>query len=165
MAFSPDGGRFYFCTNRPLEGSGPAKEDHDIWMVARTAQGWGAPVNLGATVNSPADDYYPTFTAAGDLYFSSRREGGRGGNDIYRSRLVDGQFQAPENLGAPINTERWEFDPFIAPDGSFLLFASSRRAARRLRPLRQLPRHRRLVVEPRNLGAPVNTIGPTTRRC
>ena len=161
MAFSPDGSRLYFCTNRPTDGAGPAKEDHDIWFVSRTAQGWSEPVSLGPVVNSPADDYYPTFTAAGDLYFSSKREGGKGGNDIYRSRFVDGKFQAPENLGPPINTERWEFDPFIAPDGSFLLFASSRPGGLGDSDLYVSFRGADgSWSEPRNLGAPVNTIGP-----
>jgi ankyrin repeat protein len=161
MAFSPDGTRLYFCSNRPLSGTGEAKKDHDIWVVTRTAQGWGEPTTLGDVVNSPADDYYPTFTAAGDLYFSSRREGGKGGNDIYRSRLVDGKFQPPENLGVPVNTERWEFDPFIAPDGSFLLFASSRPGG--LGDSDLYISFRGLDgswSEPRNLGAPVNSIGP-----
>jgi Tol biopolymer transport system component len=161
MAFSPDGRRLYFCSDRPHSGTGEAKQDHDIWVVMRAAQGWSEPVNLGETVNSPADDYYPTFTAAGDLYFSSRREGGKGGNDIYRSRFVDGKFQAPENLGAPVNTERWEFDPFIAPDGSFLLFASSRPGGLGDSDLYISFRGADgSWSEPRNLGAPVNTIGP-----
>ena len=161
MAFSPDGRRLYYCSNRPLAGAGEAKQDNDIWVVTRTAQGWSEPVNLGETVNSPADDYYPTFTSAGDLYFSSRREGGRGGNDIYRSRLVDGKLQAPENLGAPINTEKWEFDPFIAPDGSFLLFSSSRPGGLGDSDLWVSFRGADgSWSEPRNLGAPINTIGP-----
>jgi ankyrin repeat protein len=161
MAFSPDGARLYFCSDRPPAGSGEAKKDHDLWVVTRTTQGWSEPTNLGDAVNSPADDYYPTFTAAGDLYFSSKREGGKGGNDIYRSRFVDGKLQAPENLGAPINTDRWEFDPFIAQDGSFLLFASSRPGGLGDSDLYISFRGADgSWSEPRNLGAPVNSIGP-----
>jgi hypothetical protein len=44
--------------------------------------------------------------------------------EIYRSRLVDGKYIEPENLGAPINTEFDEWDPYIAPDESYLVYCS-----------------------------------------
>ncbi|MEW6335787.1 MAG: ankyrin repeat domain-containing protein [Acidobacteriota bacterium] len=161
MMFSPDGARLYYCTHRPLEAGGAVPKDSDIWFVARTAQGWGEPANPGPAVNSPADDYYPTFTTNGDMYFSSKREGGKGGNDIYRARFVNGTFERAENLGPVINTEKWEYDPFIAPDGSYLIFASSRPGG-----LGQSDLYVSFRAadgswsEPRNLGAPINTAGP-----
>lgn len=42
---SPDGKRFFFVTNRPLEGEEPG--DENIWVMDRTADGWGEPFNLG----------------------------------------------------------------------------------------------------------------------
>ena len=39
-------------------------------------------------VNSPGSEWYPTVAADGTIYFGSDREGGKGGTDIYRSRLV-----------------------------------------------------------------------------
>jgi WD40-like Beta Propeller Repeat len=51
---------------------------------------WGAPVNPGAPVNSEASEYYPLAAANGALYFVSRRKGGKGGADIFRSRLAPG---------------------------------------------------------------------------
>jgi Tol biopolymer transport system component len=38
------------------------------------------------------------------------------------SRLEGGVYQAPEHLGAPINSDADEAMPFISPDGSYLLF-------------------------------------------
>jgi Tol biopolymer transport system component len=38
---------------------------------------------------------------------------------------VDGKWQKPENLGAPINSDKGEGMPNIAPDGSYLLFSRS----------------------------------------
>lgn len=121
-----DGLHLYFSTDRPLDGKGPGTRDRDIWVTTRTARGLSEPSSLGETVNSKQGDYYPTLTNRGDLYFCSRREGGQGGHDIYRARLVHGRFERPENLGAPINTEYWDFDPFIAPDESYLIFGSDR---------------------------------------
>lgn len=45
---------------------------------------WGTPKNIGHPINSPDDDIY--FTLSGDSkrgYYSSFKEGGFGGNDIY----------------------------------------------------------------------------------
>jgi Tol biopolymer transport system component len=63
-------------------------------------------------------------TDEGTLYFVSRREGGVGGSDIYRSRLVDGTYREPENLGPIVNSTGNEGDALIAPDESYIIFNS-----------------------------------------
>jgi hypothetical protein len=60
------------------------------------------------------------------LYFMSRRKGGMGGFDIYWCKPENGEYKSVKNLGKIINTQYTEEDPFIAPDGSFLLFDSDR---------------------------------------
>lgn len=47
------------------------------------------------------------------LYFSSNREGGFGGFDIYVSYLKEGEWQTPQNLGPEINSESNEITPFF----------------------------------------------------
>lgn len=96
-------------------------------MVEKTATGqpaWGAPKHLDAPINTKAQEFYPSVTADGTLYFSSTREGGKGRGDIWRARLVDGRYSEPENLGEAINSQFSEGDPFIAPDESYLVFVS-----------------------------------------
>ena len=120
-----DGKQMFFISRRPVSGdispNGPGKLD--IWVMDKTANGeWGQPRNVGKPVNSDANEYYPTVADNGSLYFGSRRKGGKGGADIYRSRLMNGKYQEPENLGDAINTEFDEFEPFIAPDESFMIF-------------------------------------------
>jgi hypothetical protein len=126
---TPDGSRLYFISNRPVTGK--TTPDLDIWMVAKTEEGWGEPQNLGVPISSPGNEWYPTIAANGTIYFGSDREGGKGRNDIYRSRLVDGKYQAAENLGATINTQFNEYEPLIAPDESFLIFMCGGRAGAR----------------------------------
>lgn len=121
-----DGRRMYFCSNRSLEPGGEPRPDADIWVSTRSGEGWGEPRHLGPTVNSERDDYYPTLADDGSLYLSSRREGGVGESDIYRAPVVGGEFRAPVNLGSAINTRFSEFDPFVSPDQSYLIFASER---------------------------------------
>jgi Tol biopolymer transport system component len=96
-------------------------------MVERTASGaWGSPVNLAA-VNSSEAEWFPTVTRSGTLYFGSERPGGKGGADIWRSRLVGGAYQAPENV-SEVNTPAGEFEPMVSPDERFMVFAAIGRA-------------------------------------
>lgn len=121
MAFSPDGQRLYYCSNRPAAGTGEASETADIWYVERTPDGWSEPINPGPPINSEDHEFYPSLTTDGTLYFQSRRPGGPGPGDIFRSRLVDGEYREAELLPAPINTEDSEGDALIAPDESFII--------------------------------------------
>ena len=120
-----DGSQLYFISNRPAPGK--TTRDLDIWVMDRTASGWSEPRNLGAPMNSPAPEWYPTLAADGTLYFGSSRPGGGGATDIYRSRLENGKYLESENLGEAINTEFDEYEPLIAPDQSFLIFMAAGR--------------------------------------
>jgi len=121
-----DGSRFYFISNRPVGKK--SKPDLDIWVMEKTGAGWGQPNNLGAAVNSPGSEWFPTVAANGTIYFGSDREGGKGRTDIYRSRLVNGKYTEAENLGDAINTQLNEFEPLIATDESFLILMTGGRA-------------------------------------
>ena len=121
MAFSPDGKRLYYCSNRPASGSGEANETVYIWYVERTDGGWSEPVNPGSPINSEEHEFYPSLTNDGTMYFQSRRPGGPGPGDIYRSRLVDGEYLDAELLPSPVNTADSEGDALIAPDESFII--------------------------------------------
>jgi Tol biopolymer transport system component len=120
-----DGAKLYFISTRPQDGQSDA--NLDIWMVEKTGGGWGKAHNLGVPINSSGREWYPTLTRNGTLYFGSDREGGKGATDLYRARLVDGKYGAPENLGDAVNTRAGEFEPFIAPDESYLIFAAAGR--------------------------------------
>jgi Tol biopolymer transport system component len=119
--FSPDGTKLFFNSNRPLEGQNSPK-DYDIWVVERKESGWGTPVNLGPAINSDKNEVNPAVSQNGTLYFSSNRDGGRGRNDIYVSKFIDGKYAKPENIGDGINTPFFESGPYIAPDESYIIF-------------------------------------------
>jgi hypothetical protein len=121
-AISSDGQRVFFSTRRPRPGEFETRRDgFDIWFAERTELGWGKEQYLGPVVNSGESQVYPTVTRDGTLYFQAVREGGYGKADIYRSRLLDGVYQAPENLGPVINSENYEGDVYIAQDESYLI--------------------------------------------
>jgi hypothetical protein len=88
---------------------------------------WGNLKNLGPNINSAGKDEHPTFTKDGKtMYFASVREGGMGEYDLYVSKLENGEWSRAQLLPSPLNTERDEFDPFLAVDGKRLFFASNR---------------------------------------
>jgi hypothetical protein len=98
----------------------------DIWRAELKATGWGDQSPLPAPVNAPDDnESFASDTAGGDVYFFSNRRGGKGRFDLYMCPANKGGYGEAVNLG-PLNTEYNEWDPFIAPDGSYLLFCSTK---------------------------------------
>ena len=124
-AFSPDG-KLYFISNRPKQ-LGDSLSDFDIWFIEPIDTGaWTEPENF-ARINSDSAEYYISFSTNGNVYFGSSRAGGFGAEDIYRSRLVNGQYSVPENLGPAINSPESDHDPCIWPNEELLIFKSENR--------------------------------------
>ncbi len=123
--FSYDGNKLLFRSTRPLEGRGEPMTDTDIWIVEREKKGWGEPMNPGPIINSDKDDLYPTISRSGDLYFASNRDGGW---DIYVSKSINGGYAKPEKLSNAINSEFGDWDAYLAPDESYILFCSNGRS-------------------------------------
>jgi len=80
-------------------------------------------------VNSTAEDKCP-FVNTRLMVFTSNREGGFGGYDLYYSWYENGIWSAPVNFGEEINTEYDEFRPVtIEVDGfinDLMIFSSNR---------------------------------------
>jgi hypothetical protein len=117
--FSKDGQRFYFHTIRPVVEDVEKNPSPHIWYVDKTESGWGDPVYLGNHVNAKGFCGSPCLTADGTLYFSAQR--GTENTDVYRSRQVNGHFQFPEKLPAPISTPFYDSLSFVAPDENFII--------------------------------------------
>ena len=116
---SDDGTKLYFVSNMP-----GTLGDTDIFMVDIQEGHYGKVVNLGPTVNSKGKEFSPYID--GDvIYFSSNREGGYGGYDIYMTKL-DGSIPEPINLGEPINSKGDDFS-FIIDNNKLKGFFSSNR--------------------------------------
>lgn len=115
---SYDGSKFYFVSNRTDSQTGE-KASFDIWYMNKTDNGWSAPFNIGEPVNSKADEFFPSLTKSGTIYFT--REGENRSNAIYRSKLVDGKYTEPEKLPEQINIGLDRFNAFINPDEEYLI--------------------------------------------
>jgi Tol biopolymer transport system component len=123
---SPDGKKLFFASRRPISGITP-KADYDLWVVELMNTGWGEPRHLNAPVNSENQETSPSVTVNGTLYFSSNRAGGKGAADLYRTKPVDRDYGAPENLGDTINSAAPEIQVFTSADEQILIFAAAGR--------------------------------------
>ena len=113
-ALSPDGSRLFFVARQ--SNSGPAQS----WYARKQGDGWAEPAPVADGLCGPS------VAADGTLYFCGDKPESRGGLDLYRSRLVSGRYGPPENLGDAINSAQNDYDAYIAPDQSYLIFASDR---------------------------------------
>jgi beta-lactamase regulating signal transducer with metallopeptidase domain/Tol biopolymer transport system component len=108
--------------------------DYDIYQSTRASKSdsWGAPVNIGAPVNSQFNDRHPSISADGlSLYFSSNRHAANpttGGEDL--DIYVAERTSRTEPFGSPtrlaINSERNDAGADVSSDGLLLVFHSRR---------------------------------------
>ncbi len=117
--FSPSGESVYFISTRPIAIE-TTKADFDIWRVSHNKGTFGEAQHLGKVVNSTRDELYPAVAANGNLYFST--EDGETGYDIMIAEFKNDTFSEPKSLKGSINTANIEFDSFIAPDESYLVY-------------------------------------------
>jgi len=80
-------------------------------------------------ISSPADDKCP-FINGRLMVFTSNREGGYGGFDLYYSVYENGRWSSPTNFGSRINSEYDEYRPITFFQNSFdnvlMIFSSNR---------------------------------------
>jgi Tol biopolymer transport system component len=126
-AISRDGRRLFIASNRPGGFGGL-----DIWVAERGGPGdpWGKPVNVGAPINTPADEFCPSPMPDGHgFFYVSTKPGGCGASDIYVTREHrKGGWPLTLNLGCHVNSAGAEASPFIVqyPDHAELYFSSNR---------------------------------------
>lgn len=114
IGLSADGQKAYFY------------KDEDLYYSTLNGDQWSALIPFGPEINSKGfETHICTSTDESVLYFVSDRPGGLGGKDIYRcTRLANGTYSKPFNLGPTINTEYDEDAPYLHPDGKKLFFSS-----------------------------------------
>ncbi len=125
---SPDGKRLYFSSNRPVAaGDTTRRRDLDLWFSDRRSDGsWAPPTHIEG-VNGPTNDFSPSVTASGVLYFISKRSGGIGQDslpyNVWRAEPIDlvaGRWKPPANAGAAINAG-FETNVYVTPNESMML--------------------------------------------
>lgn len=121
-SLSSDGQTLFFVSNRDGGAGG-----RDIYFSKwdRKKKEWGVPANIGAPINTSADEEGVWIHPDGKtLYFSSRGEGTMGGFDIFYSHKEDGKWTKPVNIGYPINSADDDVFMEMSADGQTIYFTS-----------------------------------------
>jgi hypothetical protein len=122
-SLSVDGRQIYFLTNRPAKGKEPKPgwTYQNIWAADRGPDGlWGEPYDPGAVINGDGQQFFPSLTRNGTLYFT-RVDGRNKKPALWRARPTGGKFSAAERLPDKINGNGALYNAFIAPDESYLI--------------------------------------------
>lgn len=101
----------------------------DLYISAKTPQGWTGPKNLGPEINGVGDERRPFLANNGKvLYYSSNGPRSTGGYDIFKSvfSLLDESWSKSENLGRGVNSARDELDFRLSADGRLGVMSSNR---------------------------------------
>ena len=124
-AVSPDGEWLYFVSDMP-GGLGGL----DIWRCRLYGNNeTGGAENLGAPINTPGDEMFPTFRPNGDLYFSSNGHPGMGGLDIFIAKPTETGWMM-EHPGFPLNSQGDDFGMTFEGMKNQGFFSSNRGDAR-----------------------------------
>jgi outer membrane protein OmpA-like peptidoglycan-associated protein len=120
-SLSADGKWLYFASNRPGGYGGM-----DLYVAQKAGDGWGAPINLGAAVNSKGNEIFPFIAPGNILYFASDGLPGMGGLDVF-SIQMDGAITGERtHLPAPVNSPEDDFAFTSNETGNKGFFSSDR---------------------------------------
>jgi hypothetical protein len=126
-ALRPDGKRLIFVSTRPLEGmpQDKAQKNAHLWYVDHlSGDEWSKPKHFDAPVNVEGfNDFGPSVSSLGTICFCSRGRDGNKGMGGYYTKWLGDHYDKPKLLS--LNGNNDIYDPFIAPDESYILFASN----------------------------------------
>ena len=137
------------------------KGEGNLYISRLNGNQWSAPGKLDKTINTKGWEENEYISANGNmLYFTSNREGGYGGIDIYKSKkMANGEWGKATNLGPAINTCYDERAPFIHTDGVTLYFSSNgHNTARDFDIFTSTLSESRVWSKPVNVGYPASEI-------
>ncbi|MFK7798293.1 MAG: OmpA family protein [Aureispira sp.] len=126
--FTKDQQTIYFTRNDLYQGKRGKSKDGttklNLYQATLVEGEWTEEKEL--PFNDPdVDQAHPTLSSNGRiLVFASNAKGGFGGMDLWATRLEQGSWSQPVNLGERINTPGDEVFPFIHEDGT-LYFSSN----------------------------------------
>lgn len=156
MAISPDGRELLIYRSTSPQG--------DIFQSFNENGKWSTPRKISREVNSRWSEPSACFSPDGNkLYFSSDRQGGFGGLDIYvAEKLPNGEWGNVKNLGPDVNTPYDEDGPYLLGDAKTMFFSS--RGHNTVGGFDVFKTYLRDAAnnkwdKPENLGLPLNTAG------
>ena len=78
----------------------------------------------GKRVNTGEDEFYPSVARNGNLYYTAQYKNGVGKEDIFLAHYDKGRYADPVALDTGVNSKAYEFNAYVSPDESIILFTS-----------------------------------------
>ncbi|MCK5074828.1 MAG: PD40 domain-containing protein [Calditrichia bacterium] len=128
-AITLDGKQIFFCCTAPQEGEKPLPGygHQNIWAADRQADGsWGEAYYLEGEINTNDNEYFPSVTKDGTMYFTRSAKGTRN-TEIYRSKFIDGKYTKAERIPDEVNRDGNIYNAFIDKDEKYLIACLGRR--------------------------------------
>lgn len=126
-SISPDGKRIYLMTDRTPEAGFDPEVINNVWIVEKTETGWDK-FHMDPVLNTPENKMTDVQEArSGNRYGFGSLDGVEDWRGLLVSKLVDGEYQAPEPIWPELNNESLDHSISIDPDERYFVFASSRR--------------------------------------
>jgi outer membrane protein OmpA-like peptidoglycan-associated protein len=154
LCFSKNSRQLFFTAN---EGRHKGEAKLAIY-TAQNESGFWEKMKMVDLGSADANNAHPALSADGQqLVFSSDREGGYGGMDLYAARIRDGRWSVPINLGPEINTPGNEVFPFLHEDGTLFFSSDGRGGSGNLDVFAALKSGEYDWTAATNIGAPLNS--------
>jgi len=131
-----------------------------IFVINKTSAGWDFPEMLDDDINDGIQNGGATLTPDGQyMIFAAYEHGedGYGRTDLYSARKINGEWELVRNLGANVNSDTWDSQPYLSSDGSKLYFASDRDGGYGGTDIYLSERTASGWSNPKNLGRTINT--------
>ncbi len=137
-------------------------DQEDFYVCHRVDDSlWSKAKDIGPPINTPGNEGAQCISPDGKtLYFTAcNRPDGIGSCDIYYSRRVGNAWSIPKNMGAVVNSAKWDSQPSISSDGNTLYFTSARSGGKGGMDIWKTTKDKLGVwTQPVNLGDSINTI-------
>ena len=121
-ALSADEKTLYFASDMPGTFG-----QSDIYKVSINGESYGAPQNLGTSINTEGKETFPYVTSENEIYFASDGHPGLGGLDVFVGNIEDnGTISNIQNVGSDINSPKDDFAYNIDPVSRRGYFSSNK---------------------------------------
>ena len=124
-SISPDGSKIFYWSVRPKNDETRSTGAANLWMAEKTNDGFGNPIFLGDKLKI-SNGGAPSISSNGTMYFFTDIKGVTKKRDICKADIFNPDSVQFVRLGEEINSDSNDYDPYVAPDESCIIFTSER---------------------------------------
>jgi outer membrane protein OmpA-like peptidoglycan-associated protein len=123
-----DGNTLIFTAEVPQKNN-PQDFEENIYISKKVNGEWQKPEEIAENINTQFNEGTCSISADGKIMVFTACEGSRksfGSCDLFITRREGDKWTDPENMGPYVNSQYWDSQPSLSPDGSQIYFSSDR---------------------------------------